>query len=235
MPEEIPTRFDPAVIEALWQKAWAEGRAFEAPHDPKGATFSMILPPPNVTGVLTLGHMLGDTVMDLLARWHRMRGEGVLWLPGVDHAGLSTQVAVRRELDRQGVHLEDLPREEILQRILTWKNDREATIRAQTEAGGFSVDWSRYRYTMDPGSTRATREVFVRLYREGLIYRGERMVHWDPKLRTALSDLEVLHREEEAELLFVTYPWAVVGRDRRRDGPTRDDLWGRGRGGASRR
>jgi valyl-tRNA synthetase len=208
MPREIASRFSPAEIEPRWQAAWKAAGCFRAPERPSGRTFSMVLPPPNVTGVLTLGHMLGNTVMDVLARWHRMRGDAVLWLPGVDHAGLATQVAVRRHLARSKIRLEELPREEILRQIGAWKSDREATIRRQIEAGGFSVDWSRYRYTMDEGSLRATREVFVRLYEQGLVYRGERMVNWDPRLRTAISDLEVVHREEEAELLYLQYPWA---------------------------
>jgi valyl-tRNA synthetase len=168
----------------------------------------MILPPPNVTGVLTLGHMLGDTVMDILVRHHRMRGEPTLWVPGLDHAGLATQVEVRRRLLKQKVLLDDLPREEALAAIEQWRREHEARIVEQTRAGGFSVDWARFRYTMDPLSQRATREVFVRLYREGLVYRGERMVNWDPRLRTAISDLEVVHAEEDASLLYVRYPWA---------------------------
>ena len=179
-----------------------------APDRPERTTFSIVLPPPNVTGILTLGHMLGDTVMDVLVRHHRMRGFPTLWLPGLDHAGLATQVEVRRRLQRQGVLLERMPREEALREILRWKAEHEERIRVQTRAGGFSVDWSRYRYTMDPASARATREVFVRLFRAGLVYRGERLVNWDPRLRTAISDLEVEHEEEATELLYVRYPWA---------------------------
>jgi len=155
-----------------------------------------------------VGHILGDTVMDLLTRYHRMRGFPTLWLPGVDHAGLSTQVEVRRRLQKQGVRFEELPREEGLRAIEQWKSEHESRILEQLRACGYSLDWSRYRYTKDPGSARATREVFVRLYRAGLIYRGERMVNWDPLLRTAISDLEVVHAEEETELLYLRYPWA---------------------------
>jgi valyl-tRNA synthetase len=205
---ELPTRFDAAAIEAKWQAEWARQQAFRAPDEPKGRTFSFILPPPNVTGVLHMGHMLGDTVMDTFARAHRMRGESVLWAPGIDHAGLSTQTAVRRALAKQGIRLETLPREEVLRHVEAWKTEREAHILRQLEAGGFSVDFGRYRYTMDPAAVRATREVFVSLFRDGLIYRGERIVNWDPKLRTALSDLEVLHREETGELLTLRYAWA---------------------------
>jgi valyl-tRNA synthetase len=161
-----------------------------------------------VTGALTLGHMLGDTVMDVFVRHERMRGIPTVWVPGLDHAGLATQVEVRRRLAKQGVRFEELPREAALRELEKWREEHAARIEQQTRAGGFSVDWSRFRYTMDPGSVRATREVFVRLYRDGLIYRGERMVNWDPRLRTAISDLEVVHAEEDGLLLYVQYPWA---------------------------
>ncbi|HKV90522.1 MAG TPA: valine--tRNA ligase [Thermoplasmata archaeon] len=206
--EPLPPRFDPTAIEPRWQAEWRRHEAFRAPDSPGARRFSLILPPPNVTGVLTIGHMLGNTVMDVQARWHRMRGDATLWVPSVDHAGVSTQMAVRKALGKEGIRLETLPAEEVRSHIEAWKVDREAHIRRQLDAGGFSVDWSRYRYTMDPLAVRATREVFVRLHRDGLVYRGERIVNWDPKLRTALSDLEVLHREETDELLTVKYPWA---------------------------
>jgi valyl-tRNA synthetase len=204
----LPSRFEPREIETRWQTAWAEADCFRAPERPASTPFTLILPPPNVTGVLTLGHMLGDTVMDVLARFHRMRGEPTLWLPGVDHAGLSTQVAVRRALSKEGVRFEDLSREDALAQVEKWKSAHESRIQEQIRTGGFSLDWSRYRYTMDPAAVRATREVFVRLYREGLIYRAERMVNWDPRLRTAVSDLEVVHAEEAGALVHLLYPWA---------------------------
>jgi valyl-tRNA synthetase len=158
--------------------------------------------------VLTIGHMLGDTVMDVLARRARMRGLATLWVPGLDHAGLATQVEVRRRLAREGVRFEELGREEALRAVGAWKEEHEARIVEQTRAGGFSVDWSRYRYTKDAASARATREAFVALYRAGLVYRGERMVNWDPKLRTAVSDLEVVHGEEDDQLVVALYRWA---------------------------
>ncbi len=152
--------------------------------------------------------MLGDTVMDVLVRRQRARGRAALWLPGTDHAGLSTQVEVRRRLQKEGVDFGALPREEAIARVQAWKDEHEPRIREQIRAGGFSVDWSRYRYTLDPASARATRVAFVALFDAGLLYRGERMVNWDPRLETAISDLEVVHREEETELLYVRYPWA---------------------------
>ncbi len=204
----LAPRFEPGPIEARWQAEWERLGAFRAPERPKGPGYSLVLPPPNVTGVLTLGHMLGDTVMDVLARRARMRGIPTLWVPGVDHAGLATQVEVRRRLARQGIRFEELSRDEAVHEVEAWKVEHEKRIREQTTAGGFSVDWSRYRYTMDPSSVRATREVFVSLWRAGLIYRGERMVNWDPQLKTAISDLEVVRTEEDVEFLTVLYRWA---------------------------
>jgi len=171
----------------------------------------MVLPPPNVTGVLTLGHMLGDSVMDALVRRARMQGRATLWVPGVDHAGLATQVEVRRRLAKEGVRFEELSREAALAELERWRAEHERRIIEQTRAGGFSVDWSRFRYTMDPASVRATRDAFVALYRDGLVYRGERMVNWDPRLRTAISDLEVVNTEEETTLVHVRYPFADGG------------------------
>ena len=204
----LPTRFDPSALEAKWQAEWERLAAFRAPSPPSGPIFSFVLPPPNVTGVLTVGHILGGTVQDVLARHHRMRGEATLWVPGLDHAGLATQVEVRRRLAKQGVRLEELPREAALAEVERWKEEHERRIVEQTRSAGFSVDWTRYRYTMDPASVRATRLAFVSLYRDGLVYRGERMVNWDPRLRTAISDLEVQHAEEPATLYTVRYRWA---------------------------
>lgn len=170
--------------------------------------FSVVLPPPNVTGDLHLGHILGNTVTDLLVRRSRMAGLPTLWLPGIDHAGLATQVAVRTYLAKQGVRLDELSRDEVIGRVEEWKQDHERRILSAIRAGGYSLDWSRYRYTMDPAYERATRHAFVTLYRAGLIYRGERFVNWDPVLRTAVSDLEVEHSEEPTTLLYLRYPWA---------------------------
>ncbi len=167
-----------------------------------------MLPPPNVTGILTVGHMLGDTTMDILVRRQRARGIPTLWVPGIDHAGLATQVEVRRRLQKEGVRLEQLPREEALAQIERWKEEHERRIGEQIRAAGFSVDWSRYRYTLDAASARATREAFASLFEAGLLYRGERMVNWDPRLRTAISDLEVVRTEEDGEMLYVRYAWA---------------------------
>lgn len=152
--------------------------------------------------------MLGNTVTDLLVRRSRMTGAPTLWLPGIDHAGLSTQVAVRNHLAKQGIRLEDMSRDQVISQVEEWKRDHERRILGALRAGGFSLDWSRYRYTMDPAYGRATRRAFVQLYNAGLVYRGERFVNWDPVLRTAVSDLEVEHSEEPATLLYIRYPWA---------------------------
>jgi valyl-tRNA synthetase len=167
-----------------------------------------VLPPPNVTGELHLGHFLGNTVTDLLVRRSRMSGVPTLWLPGIDHAGLATQAAVRSFLAKQGIRLEEMSREQIVARVEDWKRDHERRILSALRAGGFSFDWSRYRYTMDPAYGKATRRAFVALYEAGLVYRGERFVNWDPAFRTAISDLEVEHAEEPTTLLYVRYPWA---------------------------
>ncbi len=204
----LAPRFEPGPIEERWQAAWNDREVFRAPDRPDAPTFSLVLPPPNVTGILTLGHILGGTVMDVLARRERMRGRAVLWVPGLDHAGLATQVEVRRRLAREGVRFETLDREAALQALGTWKDEHERRIVEQLRAAGFSLDWSRYRYTMDEASARATRRVFVELYRAGLVYRGERLVNWDPRLRTAISDLEVQHAEEDGELVVLRYRWA---------------------------
>ena len=204
----LPARFDPRPIEWGWKEAWESARAFEGPARPRGSPFVLALPPPNVTGVLTVGHMLGGTVMDALVRRARMQGRPTLWIPGVDHAGLATQIEVRRRLSKQGIRFENLPREEALHQLELWKEEHEKRIGEQLRAAGFSIDWTRYRYTMDEGSRRATREAFVRLFDAGLIYRGERLVNWDPVLETAISDLEVTYSEEQGTLYTLLYAWA---------------------------
>lgn len=204
----LPSRFDPGPIERRWQEAWEAAHLFRGPERPRGPAFTLTLPPPNVTGVLTMGHMLGDTVMDALVRRARMQGRPTLWVPGLDHAGLATQIEVRRRLSKQGIRFETLSRSEALAQVELWKGEHEARIREQTRAGGFSVDWSRFRYTKDDAAVRATREAFVRLFNAGLIYRGERLVNWDPVLETAISDLEVVHSEEEGSLFTLLYAWA---------------------------
>ncbi|MCI4323818.1 MAG: valine--tRNA ligase [Thermoplasmata archaeon] len=206
--DALPTRFEPGAIEARWQETWRTRGYFRAPVRANGRTYTVPLPPPNVTGVLTIGHMLSDTVQDVLVRWHRMKGDATLWVPGIDHAGLATQVEVRKRLAKEGIRFETLPRAEALHRIEEWKLEHERRILEQLRVGGFSLDFDRYRYTMDAGYSRATRRAFVTLYKQGRIYRGERIVNWDPKLQTAVSDLEVVFREETTTLIHLRYPGA---------------------------
>src|ERR1700736_3173817 len=167
-----------------------------------------MIPPPNVTGTLHMGHAFQHTLMDALIRYHRMRGRDALWQPGTDHAGIATQMVVERQLNAQGVKRTDLTRAAFLERVWQWKEQSGGTIAAQMRRLGDSVDWSRDRFTLDEGMTRAVTEVFVRLYEEGLIYRGKRLVNWDPVLLTALSDLEVQAEEEEGQLWHLRYPLA---------------------------
>src|SRR5260370_29054693 len=165
-----------------------------------------MIPPPNVTGTLHMGHAFQHTLMDVLIRYQRMCGRDVLWQPGTDHAGIATQMVVERQLNAQGVKRTDLGREGFLERVWQWKEQSGGTISAQMRRLGDSVDWSRDRFTMDPQLSRPVVEVFVRLHEEGLIYRGKRLVHWDPVLLTALSDLEVQSTEEEGHLWHLSYP-----------------------------
>lgn len=167
-----------------------------------------MLPPPNVTGTLHMGHAFQHTLMDALSRYHRMLGNNTLWQPGTDHAGIATQIVVERQLDQQNINRQDLGREEFLNRVWQWKEESGSTITRQMRRMGASCDWSRERFTMDEGLSRAVTEVFVRLHTEGLIYRGKRLVNWDPVLQTAVSDLEVVSTEEDGSLWHIRYPLA---------------------------
>jgi len=211
---ELPTRFDPRPAEARWYRVWLERELFRAnapgPGDPPDLrpTFSMVIPPPNVTGSLHLGHALNNTLQDLLARHKRLQGFNVLWVPGTDHAGISTQVVVERELAKQGKTRHDLGREAFVARVWEWKAQYGARILEQLQALGSSCDWSRERFTMDPGLSRAVRETFVRLFHEGLIYRAEYLVSWCPRCSTVLSDLESPFKPVAGKLWRIRYPLA---------------------------
>ena len=201
--------FNPNNIEARWYQFW-ESRGYFAAGLDSGKTdnFCILLPPPNVTGTLHMGHGFNQTLMDALTRYHRMRGANTLWQPGTDHAGIATQIVVERQLDAQGVSRHDLGREKFLEKVWEWKEHSGSTITRQMRRLGTSPDWSRERFTMDEGLSRIVTETFVRLYNEGLIYRGKRLVNWDPKLHTAVSDLEVVQEEEEGFLWHIQYPLA---------------------------
>ncbi|HID48390.1 MAG TPA: valine--tRNA ligase, partial [Chromatiales bacterium] len=196
--------YDPHTIEQRWYQTW-ESRGYFAPGG-EGRPYCIMIPPPNVTGRLHMGHAFQDTIMDALIRYHRMCGDNTLWQVGTDHAGIATQMVVERQLEAEGLTRHDLGREQFIERVWQWKQESGGTITRQLRRMGASVDWSTERFTMDEGLSTAVREVFVRLYQEGLIYRGKRLVNWDPVLHTAVSDLEVLSREESGHLWHMRYP-----------------------------
>ncbi|MGH9546832.1 MAG: valine--tRNA ligase [Terriglobales bacterium] len=214
MPHELSKAYEPGAIEARWAEYWVKERLFSTPTPPPGETrpvFTLLLPPPNVTGRLHMGHMLNQTQMDIIVRWHRMRGFLTLWLPGTDHAGIATQMMVERQLASEGKKRRDLGREAFIERVWEWKRHYGGAILDQMKRLGASVDWDREYFTMDEGLSRAVREVFVRLYEEGLIYRGKYIVNWCPRCETAISDLEVKHEEVQGKLYEIRYP--VIGTD----------------------
>ena len=199
--------FDPKTIESKWYEFWESQGYYAAGLDTtKQDNFCILLPPPNVTGTLHMGHGFNQTIMDALTRYHRMRGDNTLWQPGTDHAGIATQIVVERQLDAQGVSRHDLGREKFLEKVWEWKEYSGGTITKQMRRLGTSPDWSRERFTMDAGLNKVVTESFVRLYNEGLIYRGKRLVNWDPKLGTAVSDLEVISEEEDGSMWHINYP-----------------------------
>ncbi len=200
--------FEPQTIEAHWGPEW-EKRGYAKPAFKPGApNFSIQLPPPNVTGTLHMGHAFNQTIMDGLTRYHRMLGANTLWLPGTDHAGIATQIVVERQLDQEGVSRHDLGREKFVERVWAWKERSGSTITSQVRRLGASIDWSREYFTMDEKMSAVVSDVFVRLYEQGLIYRGKRLVNWDPVLMTAVSDLEVASEEENGHLWHIRYPLA---------------------------
>ncbi|GBG13701.1 valyl-tRNA synthetase [Novimethylophilus kurashikiensis] len=206
---ELDKSFEPKNIEGRWYELWESSGYFSAGLDTtKSDNFCILLPPPNVTGTLHMGHGFNQTIMDALTRYHRMRGDNTLWQPGTDHAGIATQIVVERQLDAQGVSRHDLGREKFLEKVWEWKEYSGGTITRQMRRLGTSPDWSRERFTMDSGLSKIVTETFVRLFREGLIYRGKRLVNWDPKLHTAVSDLEVVSEEEDGFLWHIRYPLA---------------------------
>ncbi len=212
MPHELPKSYEPGAIETRWAEYWIKEKLFSVPTPPEGETrpvFTLLLPPPNVTGRLHMGHMLNQTQMDIIVRWHRMRGFITLWLPGTDHAGIATQMMVERDLAKEGKKRRDLGREKFIERVWEWKRHYGGAILDQMKRLGASVDWDREYFTMDENLSRAVREVFVRLYEEGLIYRGKYIVNWCPRCETAISDLEVKHEDVAGKLWEIRYP--VVG------------------------
>ncbi|MGI4755555.1 MAG: valine--tRNA ligase [Janthinobacterium lividum] len=209
MPNELPKSYDPAAIEQKWAEFWVREHLFDtASPDEAKKPFVMLLPPPNVTGRLHMGHMLNQTEMDILTRWHRMRGEEAVWVPGTDHAGIATQMMVERQLASEGTNRKEVGREAFLERVWQWKAQYGGAITGQMRRLGASVDWGREYFTMDDNLSGAVTEAFVRLYEQGLIYRGSYIVNWDPVQQTAVSDLEVEHKETLGKLYHVRYPFA---------------------------
>ena len=209
---QIEKVYEPQRFEPHWAQWWIDAGVFHAEVNNPGRVFSLVIPPPNVTGSLHIGHMLEHTEIDVTVRWHRMIGDNTLWLPGTDHAGIATQMVVDRALTAEGINRHDLGREKFVERVWEWKARYGDTIKRQMIRTGTSCDWARERFTLDPGLSQAVREVFVRLYEKGLVYRGEYMVNWCPHCRTAISDLETAHQETPGNLWHIRYP--VKGTDR---------------------
>ncbi|MDD3088786.1 MAG: valine--tRNA ligase [Candidatus Omnitrophica bacterium] len=210
--KELPTKYDPQAIEESIYAEWTAERLFRADENSLKPPYSVVIPPPNVTGILHIGHALNNTIQDIIVRMKRMQGYETLWMPGTDHAGIATQNVVERQLSREGKTRHDLGREKFLKRVWKWKEDHGSTIIRQLKRLGCSCDWDRTRFTMDEGLSRAVKEVFVRLYEEGLLYKGDYIINWCPRCETALSDEESEHRDLEGKLYYIKYP--VKGRER---------------------
>ena len=204
---EIPKQYDPKQVESKIYQMWLDGNYFHAERDPEKKPFTIVIPPPNVTGQLHLGHAFDETVQDVLTRYKRMKGFSALWLPGYDHAGIATQIKVEEQL-RNEEHLTrfDLGRDKFLERVWDWKNKYGDRIVTQLKTLGSSCDWERQRFTMDDGCSKAVREVFCNLYEKGLIYKGKRIINWCPCCTTALSDAEVEYEEKPGKLWHLRYP-----------------------------
>ncbi len=204
-PAQLPKGYEPKEAEARWQSHWEENKTFTPDPDGPGEPYSIVIPPPNVTGQLHMGHALNITLQDILCRFHRQKGCKVLWVPGTDHAGIATQNVVERKLKTEGKTRDDLGREKFIERVWEWREDYGGRILNQIRRLGASVDWTRERFTMDEGLSKAVREVFVRLYEEGLIYKGNYIVNWCNRCHTALADDEVEHEAETGALHEIKY------------------------------
>jgi len=198
--------YDPRGVEERWYRTWEARGLFHADEGSAAPPYSIVIPPPNVTGSLHMGHALNNTLQDILIRWHRMQGENTLWMPGTDHAGIATQNVVERQLAQEGLSRDALGREAFVERVWRWRRESGGTIIRQLKTLGASCDWARERFTMDPGLSEAVKEVFCRLYEDGLIYRGDYIINWCPRCQTALSDLEVEYEETNGKLWYIRYP-----------------------------
>jgi valyl-tRNA synthetase len=212
MNRELAKAYEPKAVEDRWYREWERGGFFHAVAPTEREPYSIVIPPPNITGVLHMGHALNNTLQDILCRWKRMSGFSVLWMPGTDHAGIATQNVVERQLASEGTSRHEIGREAFVERVWQWKAESGGKIIGQLKRLGASCDWERERFTMDEGLSKAVREVFVRLYEDGLIYRDNRLINWCPRCHTALSDIEVEHEEQKGNLWYLRYP--VVGSDR---------------------
>lgn len=208
---DMPGKYDATAVEAGRYDKWVQENRFKPSGNDKARPYSIVIPPPNVTGKLHLGHAWDTTLQDMIIRQKRMQGFDTLWLPGMDHAGIATQAKVEQRLAEQGVSRYDLGREKFVDQVWDWKNEYAATIKSQWGKMGLSLDYSRERFTLDEGLSEAVRKVFVTLYERGLIYRGEYIINWDPKARTALSDIEVIHQDDEGAFYHVKYPFVEAG------------------------
>src|SRR4051794_37393435 len=224
--DSLPKSFEPAGIETRWRAAWEQHGYARAGHRGTGhpregePSFAIQLPPPNVTGTLHMGHAFNQTIMDSLTRYHRMRGDNTLWVPGTDHAGIATQIVVERQLEKQKVSRHDLGRKNFVAKVWEWKQESGATITNQMRRMGASVDWSHEYFTMDEKLSATVTDCFVQLHEQGLIYRGNRLVNWDPVLKSAVSDLEVVSEERNGHMWHILYPFSD-GPIESADGPMR--------------
>jgi valyl-tRNA synthetase len=212
MEQKLNKGYEPHDVERHWYQKWEENGYFRADEKSCKPHYSIVIPPPNVTGVLHMGHALNNTLQDILARWKRMCGCEVLWMPGTDHAGIATQNVVEKQLAEEGLDRHAIGREEFIDRVWKWREESGGQIIEQLKRLGASCDWQRERFTMDEGLSTAVREVFVRLYEDELIYRANRLINWCPRCHTALSDLEVEHEDKKGHLWHLRYP--VIGTDR---------------------
>ncbi|HWJ04015.1 MAG TPA: class I tRNA ligase family protein, partial [Verrucomicrobiae bacterium] len=202
----MSTVYDPSTVEAKWYQEWMEKNYFHAEVEKDKTPFSIVMPPPNVTGSLHLGHAMDNTLQDILTRWRRMQGYNALWIPGTDHAGIATQAKVEEQLAKEGTNKYELGREQFLERVWAWKEQYGNRITSQLKRLGASCDWTRERFTMDEGCSEAVKEVFIRLYEKGLVYRGNYIINWCPKCQTTISDIEVEHDQKEGNLYHLRYP-----------------------------
>src|SRR5206468_243560 len=207
----LSDRYDPAAVEARWYPLWESRGYFSADPKSQQKPYSIVIPPPNVTGSLHMGHALNNTLQDVLIRMKRMDGFSALWVPGTDHAGIATQVVVERQLAAEGKTKDDLGRAAFIERVWRWKEESGGTITRQLRQLGASCDWSRERFTMDQGLSRAVRETFVHLWEQGLIYRDDYIVNWCPRCQTVLSDLEVEREDQDAEFVYIKYGPLTLG------------------------